>query len=285
MQYKLVIGSHQGKPLSFSNLSCLKSFYANTTTSVSANISQAITRSTLLVGLVCLCAISILPAQAAQVRIAVATNFKPTLSAIVAQLEANSSHSYLISAGSTGRLYAQIKNGAPYDIFLAADQHRPQLLVEAGLATIQFTYAVGRLVLMQHSKVHANPNAHTLADNNFRHLVIANPKLAPYGLAARQYIDSLALDEQLEEKLVVADNVGGAYAIVATGGAELGLVAMSQQTNSRFKHWPVPTGQHQPINQDLVLLRKGATNTAAVEFVDYMRSTHARQIVAAAGYQ
>jgi len=242
----------------------------------------------------CVFATSLLPgapAQAAEALAAVATNFAEVMAALAPRFEAATGHRLRVSSGSTGKLYAQIQNGAPFDIFLAADQRRPKLLETAGdaVAGSRFTYAIGRLTLWSADERRIGADgAAVLRDGKFRHLAIANPKLAPYGLAAQQALTALGLWKPLQDRIVQGENIGQAFSLVATGNAELGFVALSAVLSPRHKvkgsRWDVPLNLYQPIKQDAVLLAHGADNAAARSFMGFIKSAEARKIVAGFGY-
>jgi len=229
--------------------------------------------------------------RAEEALIAVATNFAEVALVLEQRFEAVSGQSLTLVTGSTGKLYAQIVNGAPFDAFLAADRWRPQLLEEdgRGVGGSRFTYAVGRLTLWSPdaSRV-ADDGAATLAAMDFRALAIANPRLAPYGAAAAGVIEALGLSAGLQGRLVVGENVGQAYSMVATGNAELGFVALSQVLDrapaEAGSRWDVPVEMYAPIRQDAVLLTRAASNRAATGFLQYLRGPEARRIMLASGY-
>lgn len=229
------------------------------------------------------------PLQAATVNVAVASNFAATLRLLATAFNRESGHQLRISSASTGKLYAQIVQGAPYDVFLAADSDRPERLVHSGLAVAdsRFTYARGRLLLWGPRSGFAGDGAEILTQGRFRHLAIANPKTAPYGVAARQTLESLDLWEAIEPRLVRGENIGQAFQYVASGAAELGLVSRSQPTalNAGAGYgWPVPSHLHTPIRQQAVLLMRGADNPAATTFLTFLRSDTAAALIAEAGY-
>lgn len=223
--------------------------------------------------------------------VATATNFSGPLQQLQAAFERSSDHSLKLTTGSTGTLYAQILNGAPFDLFLAADQHRPFALVQKQLAVSgsRFTYATGRLVLWS-----PNPDRITedgvgvLRRGKFRRLAIANPELAPYGLAARQTLTALGLITQLKDRIVMGQNIGQTHALIATGNAELGLIALSQSVDRRFaatgSRWIVPHHLHDPIHQDVVLMKRAVGNRAAQAFLEYLKSREGQTLIAALGY-
>ncbi len=232
-----------------------------------------------------------LPAAADDAVVAVATNFSTVLHELAPQFELATGHRMTISSGSTGKLYAQIVNGAPFDVFLAADEARPMLLEESGLGVrdTRFTYATGRLALLAGADgVLGDDLRSTLEQSRIRKFAIANPRLAPYGAAAQEVLQALGAWDRLAPRLVLGENVGQAYTLVATGNADAGLVALSyvladQQTAGRYLE--VPTDLHAPIRQDAILLRHGAASAAARAVVEYLRhDAAARQRIAALGY-
>ncbi len=219
--------------------------------------------------------------------VAVASNFAPALNALIPELESTSGHVLRIATGSTGKLYAQIVQGAPFDVFLAADQARPQLLEESGYAVegSRFTYAQGRLVLMSGNALDET-GPEVLRSASFRRFAIANPKTAPYGVAALQVLRALELEALIEHRLVRGENVGQALAFVASGNAEYGLVALSAVQGGALdgSFWKVPAALHAPISQDAVLLVRARNNPAAKGFLSFLRSEGTRQRIAAMGY-
>lgn len=230
-------------------------------------------------------------AAAGETLVAVATNFSEVMSALAPRFETATGQTVRVSAGSTGKLYAQIRNGAPFDVLLAADQHRPALLAASrfGVDGSVFTYAVGRLTLWSADAGRVGPDGEqTLAAGNYRHLAIANPKLAPYGLAAEQTLRALGLWQSLQDRIVQGENIGQTFSLVATGNAALGLVALSYVVSPRNtrpgSRWDVPSHLHAPIRQDAVLLARGADNPATLAFVEFLRGPEARQVIARFGY-
>lgn len=225
------------------------------------------------------------PAQGADVLVAVAANFVRPAERIVDDfVEMHGAHVALV-AGSTGKLYAQIRNGAPFDVFLAADQRRPALLEDEGfaLAGSRFTYAVGRLALWS-GREGVEVHADMLRRGDFRKLAIANPELAPYGLAAREVLSRLGALAWAQERLVTAESVGQAFALAATGNADLGLVAAAQaQRAGHGSLWLVPESLHEPIRQDAIMLARSRDNAIAAAFVAFLR-TDARGVIASLGY-
>jgi molybdate transport system substrate-binding protein len=230
-------------------------------------------------------------ASADEALVAVAANFSEVVERLAANFESASGHSLTVTTGSTGKLYAQIRNGAPFDVLLAADQRRPELLEKEGRAVAgsRFTYAVGRLTLWSPDPERVTADgAETLRSGAFRKLAIANPDLAPYGAAARETLTALGLLDTLGDRVVMGENIGQAHALVATGNAELGFVALSFVLSPRNRtpgsRWDVPQDLHAPIRQDAVLLIRAADNPAARAFLDYLKSAEARAVIESFGY-
>ncbi|MCZ4299213.1 molybdate ABC transporter substrate-binding protein [Henriciella marina] len=231
-------------------------------------------------------------AHQGDVMVAVATNFLDTAKVLEAEFEAETALEVTLSSGSTGQLYSQIENGAPFDIFLAADTDRPRRLVDAGngLEGTQFTYATGRLVLwMPASQTPDFDGADELRDGSYRALALANPALAPYGAAAEETLVSLDLADSLSDRIVYGQNIGQAYALVASGNAEMGFVAASQlvkgAADGQGGVWEVPGDLHAPIRQDVVLMQRAAGNEAALQFIAFLRSDKALSIMRDHGYE
>lgn len=230
-----------------------------------------------------------LPAQAGEVRLAVASNFNAAVRALQPDFEAATDHRLRLSTGSTGKLYAQIRNGAPFDVFLAADSRRPRKLAEAGAVAPEgrFTYARGRIALWSPDPDRVD-GPDTLARDDFRHLAIANPRTAPYGLAARQTLKDLNRWSELQGRIVRGENIGQAHQFVASGNAELGLVALAQISgpgrSESGSRWLVPERHHAPIRQQAVLLRRAADTEAAQAFLAYLRGPEAAATLRAFGY-
>lgn len=230
-------------------------------------------------------------AMADSALVAVAANFAETAEALTALFHQQTGHDLTLTTGSTGKLYAQIRAGAPFDLLLSADSATPARLVAEGLAATgsTFTYAIGRLTLWSNDKNRIGANGPAaLQDPQLHHLAIANPDLAPYGVAARQALQNLGLWEALQPKVVMGQNIGQTHSMVATGAAEIGFVALSAvlsphrpDTGSR---WDVPQDLFDPIRQDAVLLDHGAENAAARAFLDFLRSPEAGAVITAFGY-
>ena len=229
-----------------------------------------------------------LEVSADEALIAVATNFAEALAEVERDFEGAGRHRLRVAVGSTGKLYAQILHGAPFDILLAADQERPILLERAGLAAqgSRSTYAVGRLTLWSADPERIQGDVPALlAAGSFRRLAMANPALAPYGAAAREVLQGFGLYAALREKIVTAENIGQTYAMVATGNAEIGFVAASApRATGEGSRWDVPGNLHAPIRQDAVLLARAANNVAAREFLDFLHGKRARAIISGFGY-
>lgn len=220
-----------------------------------------------------------------QVKVAVAANFTAAMKEIAKDFEKATGHSTQVSFGSTGKLYTQIENGAPFEVFLAADQKRPKMLAEEGKATGEFTYAVGKLVLWSADPDMIQDSGKVLSRGDFAKLAIANPKTAPYGAAAIDVMKSLAVDQMLEPKLVQGDNIAQTYQFVATKNAELGFVAKAQiALDASGSSWEVPQDLYSPIRQDAVLLEKGENNPAATALIDYLKSDAAKAVIEKYGY-
>jgi molybdate transport system substrate-binding protein len=225
-------------------------------------------------------------AMAGEVKVAVAANFTEAAKEIGAAFEQSTGHKAVFSFGSTGQLYTQISQDAPFELFLSADQERPKKTVEDGLAVADslFTYATGRIVLFSTDSALVKGEA-TLKDGSFTKIAIANPVTAPYGAAAVEVMKKLGLYEALEAKLVRGNNIGQTFQFVDTGNAELGFIALSQIVGKEGgSRWVVPEEFHTPIAQDAVLLKKGAENEAARAFLTFLKGAEARKVIAKYGY-
>lgn len=229
--------------------------------------------------------------HAADALVAVATNFLPAAKAAAKVHAKGSGDNIRFTSASTGLHYAQIIHGAPFDAFLAADQERPGLLVDAGLAESgsRFTYALGQLVLVTGRTVSPGQSPKVwLAKTRLRAIALANPSLAPYGAAAREVLSGWGLWPTLESKLVFGQNVGQAYSLVATGNADAGFVARSllvtQNVVDAMSFLMVASGDHTPIRQDAVLLERAPSPAAARRFLDFLRSPEGRRLIQDYGY-
>ncbi len=229
--------------------------------------------------------------HAAEVSVAVAANFTAPMNKIAAEFEKDTGHKALLSFGSTGKFYAQVKNGAPFQVLLAADQETPARLEQEGhtVAGSRFTYAIGKLVLWSKQSGLVDDKGDVLRKGDFEKIAIADPKLAPYGAAAVQVIDRLGLTASLLPKIVQGENIGTAYQYVSTGNAALGFVALSQvQSDGKIQEgsaWIVPATLHTPIKQDAVALANSKDNPAAAALLTYLKGDKARAIIKSFGYE
>lgn len=229
-------------------------------------------------------------ASAAEATVAVAANFAEPIKAIAAVLEKTTGHTLRISLGPTGGLYTQIKNGAPFDVFLAADAERPALLEKEGLAQAgsRFTYAVGKLVLWSARPGRVDDQGAVLKAANLGKVAVANPKTAPYGTAALEAMEKLGLQAALAPKLVQGESIGQTFNFVKTGNADLGFVAMAQVLEGgklrEGSMWVLPQSLYSPIRQDAVVLKRGAANPAAQALVQLLRSPNIEDLIRSYGY-
>lgn len=229
-------------------------------------------------------------AQAGEVQVAVAANFTAPMQDIAALFAKETGHKAELTFGSTGKFYAQISHGAPFDVFLSADDKTAGRLVSDGKAvgTSLVPYALGSLVLWSPDAGMVDAEGKVLATGSFAHLAVANPKLAPYGAAAMQTLDKLGLAERLQSKLVMGENIGQTYQFVHTGNAQLGFVALSQVMKdgkiTKGSAWRVPAEMHSPIRQDAVVLEHGKDNPAAAALMEFLRSDAAHAVMTSYGY-
>jgi len=230
-------------------------------------------------------------AGAAEVRVAVAANFTTPMLQIARSFEQATGHKAILSIGSTGRFYAQIRNGAPFDVLLAADDETPLKIEEEGLGVegSRFTYARGRLVLWSQQAGRVDSQGEVLLSDAIQRLAVADPKLSPYGAAAFETLTHMGLMNKVRGKWVQAENIAQAYQFVATQNAPLGFVALSQVfTNGQLNQgsaWIVPARMHAPILQDAVLLTRGQANAAALDLMRYLRSEQAVAVIRFYGYE
>lgn len=230
-------------------------------------------------------------AHADDIYLAVATNFTAAMKEIVSKFEQSHEHKVISSFGSSGKIYAQIKHGAPFQVFLSADQTKPELLEKEGLTLSgsRFTYAIGALALWSFKPDFIGSDFTQLKINNFNKLALANPKLAPYGVAALEVLDALKLKELTEAKWVQGENIAQTYQFVATGNADLGFVALSQIMNKGHiqagSSFIIPRELYSPIRQDAVLLKRAQNSAGAKALHDYLKSAEAKNILHAFGYQ
>jgi molybdate transport system substrate-binding protein len=231
-----------------------------------------------------------IPAFADEVQVAVAANFTAPMKVIAAQFEQETGHKVLASYGATGKFYAQIQNGAPFDVLFAADDETPAKLDKenATVPRSRFTYAIGKLVLWSAKEGVVDARGDVLKTGKFDHIAVANPKLAPYGLAAQETLQKLNLFRALQAKFVTGDNIGQTYQFVASAAAPLGFVAMSQvYENNQLKSgsaWIVPGTMYSPIRQDAVVLTKGANKPAVAAFMGYLKGDKAKAVIRSYGY-
>ncbi|MBK8666291.1 MAG: molybdate ABC transporter substrate-binding protein [Burkholderiales bacterium] len=229
-------------------------------------------------------------AQAEVVQIAVAANFTAPAKALAEIFARTSGHQAQLSFGATGAFYTQIKQGAPFDILLAADDERPIRLEKEGdtVPGSRFTYAIGQLVLWSAKPGFVDDQGAVLKGGHFAKIAIANPKLAPYGAAAVEAMDKLGLTAALQPKLVTGESIGQTYNFIATGNADLGFVALAQVLDGgKLKSgsaWVVPAQHHAPIIQDAVILKRAAGNPAAKAWMDLMRTPQAKEFIRSYGY-
>ncbi len=237
------------------------------------------------------CFATVACAQAAEVSVAVAANFTAPMQKIAAAFEQDTGHKAVLSFGSTGKFYAQIKNGAPFQILLSADDETPVRLEgeSAALSGTRFTYATGRLVLWSKQVGVVDDKGEVLRRGAFEHIAIANPKTAPYGAAAMEVLTKLGLAAQLQPRFVQGENIGQTHQFVMTGNATLGFVALSQVTvDGKIKEgsaWIVPANLHKPIRQDAIVLTPGKDNQAATALMAYLKGDKAKAIILSFGYE
>jgi molybdate transport system substrate-binding protein len=231
------------------------------------------------------------PLWAGEVSVAVAANFTAPMQAIAVEFEKETGHKAVPSFGSTGQFYAQIRNGAPFEVFLAADDTTPAKLEKEGdtVPGSRFTYAIGTLVLWSAKEGFVDEQGEVLKKGGFAHLSLADPEKAPYGTAAVEALKRLGLYAGLEAKIVKGNNIAQAHQFVSTGNAELGFVALSQVFKegriTSGSAWIVPANLYEPILQDAVILQKGKENAAATAFVQYLKSAKAVAIIESFGYR
>jgi len=227
---------------------------------------------------------------AGEVRVAVAANFTAPMQKIALAFEAETGHKAVLSFGSTGTLYAQIRNGAPFHILLAADAETPLKIEKEGLglAASRFTYALGKLVLWSKQPGLVDDKGEVLRTGAFQRIALANPKLAPYGAAAMETMTKLGVLQALQPRFVQGENIAQTYQFVSTENAQLGFVALSQVYADgkivQGSAWMVPDTLHAPIQQDAILLKKGGDNPAAAALMQFLRGERAKSLIRAYGY-
>lgn len=238
-----------------------------------------------------LAALAMGSAFADEVQVAVAANFTAPIQVIAKDFEQDTGHKLVASFGATGQFYTQIKNGAPFEVFLSADDTTPAKLEQEGESVkgSRFTYAIGTLALWSAKEGYVDDKGEVLKGNTFEHLSIANPKAAPYGLAATQVLDKLGVTAATKPKIVEGQSITQAYQFVSTGNAELGFVALSQIYKegklTSGSAWIVPANLHEPIKQDAVILNKGKDNAAAKALIEYLKGPKAAAVIKSFGYQ
>ncbi|WP_296806749.1 molybdate ABC transporter substrate-binding protein [Thiocapsa sp.] len=231
------------------------------------------------------------PAQADDIQVAVAANFTAPMKEITAAFEKETGHVVKAAYGSTGKFYAQIKNGAPFEVFIAADDTTPTKLVDEGAAVsgTQFTYAVGSLVLWSSKPEFVDSDGTVLKSGDFNKVAIANPKTAPYGAAAIEVMTGLGLLEQVQPKFVTGENIAQTFQFVSTGNADLGFVALSQIMEkgkiTGGSAWMIPGTLHKPIRQDAVVLSPGKDKPAVDALMEYLKGDEAQAIIKSFGYE
>ena len=231
-----------------------------------------------------------LAVHAAEVQVAVAANFAGPMKALAADFEKATGHKAVLASGAPGKFYAQIQSGAPFDVFLAADDETPARLDKEGASVpgSRFTYATGKLVLWSAKPDLVDAKGEVLKSGQFAHIALAAPKLAPYGAAAVEAMTRLGVFARLEPKFVQGESIGQTFGFVSSGNAELGFVALSQVwENGKLKSgsaWIVPAELHRPIRQDAVLLKRGKDNAAAVALVAFLKSDAAKAVIRSFGY-
>jgi molybdate transport system substrate-binding protein len=232
-----------------------------------------------------------LAVHAAEVQVAVAANFAGAMKALAADFEKATGHKAVLASGATGKFYAQIRSGAPFDVFLAADDETPARLDKEGAAVpgSRFTYATGKLVLWSAKPDLVDARGEVLQNGRFAHIALAAPKLAPYGAAAVETMTRLGVLARLAPKFVQGESIGQTFGFVSSGNAELGFVALSQVwENGKLKSgsaWIVPAELHSPIRQDAVLLARGKDNAAAVALMAFLKSDAAKAVIRSFGYE
>ena len=232
--------------------------------------------------------LGISPVRAEITTLAVAANFTGTMARLVPAFEQQTGHQVRVSYGSTGKLYAQIHQGAPFDAFMAADDERPQLLEQHGLAVTgtRLPYAEGRLVLWSRNS-HLFIDGISYLQSTPQRLAIGNPKTAPYGIAAMEVLENLGLAETLKPILVSGDSIAQTFQFIATGNAEAGFVALAQVhawKGAKGSLWQVPATLHQPISQHAILLKRGEENPATRAWLNFLITSKAQAIIREDGY-
>ncbi|WDE08874.1 molybdate ABC transporter substrate-binding protein [Thalassomonas viridans] len=246
---------------------------------------------TLWAGCLLLPALVSKPAFSEVIHVAAASNFTAPMKELVSQFEQSTGHKVRLSFGSSGKFFAQIRHGAPFQVFFSADQAKPKALEQAGYTVMhsRFTYAVGALALWSAKPGFIDPNTNPLKQGKFNKLALANPRLAPYGAAAVEVLENLALVAATRGKWVQGENIAQTYQFTGSGNADIGFVSLSQiLQNGKVKlgsAWIVPENLYSPIRQDAVLLKKGKNSEAAQALLRFVKSDRAREIIGLYGYK
>lgn len=228
------------------------------------------------------------PAAAGDAAVAVAANFTAPAKEIAALYKERTGYVIDLSFGASGQFYTQIAHGAPFDIFLSADDERPKKAIQEGLAVpgSEFTYAIGKLVLWSAAPNFVDAGGEVLKKGNFAHLALANPKAAPYGAAGLETMKTLGVYPALEGKIVMGENIGQTYQFILSKNAQLGFVALSQVIEQKGgSQWLVPQKLYAPIVQDAVLLKHGEKNVVAKGFYTFLKSKQVAEVVKRYGYE
>ena len=231
-------------------------------------------------------------AIADEIKIAVASNFYPTMKELVTHFESitpnsDTTNNIVLISGSSGKHYAQILNGAPFDLFFSADKLRPNMLEKEEVFNNQsrFTYALGKLALWSPFNEYVDSDGQVLYNDDFRFLAIANPKIAPYGIASKETLISMNLWQDMEEKLVRGENIAQTFQFAKSGNAKLGFVSYSQilslNSSSEGSYWLVPQDMYQPIEQQAILLKDSSLGK---DFLSFIKSDEALDIIKRNGY-
>jgi len=244
-----------------------------------------------LLAVLALSSLAMASARADEIQAAVAANFTEAAKKIAADFEKDTGNTVRLSFGSTGAFYAQISAGAPFDVFLAADDDTPKKLVDEGkgVAETRRTYAIGKLVLWSADPTLVDASGAVLKSDRFRHLAVADARLAPYGKAAQEAMEKLGLTEKVKDKLVTAGNIAQAHQFVMSGNAEIGFIALGQVqppdgSKASGSMWVVPDNLYNPIRQDVVVLASAKSKATATDFAKYLASDKARATIKAYGY-